>query len=162
MPSDRPPTPRQLEVLRHVARFIADAGYAPTLKEIGAALDIASTNGVNDHLCALERKGLITRVDMISRGIVVTEYGREWAGLTFEQPVASAPITADGSDVRCVPVTLPARCGVCRAVTFEANRPCHICKALDRRAVHAHHCGRCGEPGHNERTCSNMSEAVAQ
>jgi repressor LexA len=45
-------TPRQREVLR-----LVDSGAA--LREIGAQLGIGSTNGVTDHLRALERKGLI-------------------------------------------------------------------------------------------------------
>jgi repressor LexA len=62
-------TERQLEVLRFIARQIDDAGYPPTIREIGEALDIRSTNGVNDHLRALERKGYLTREDMKSRAL---------------------------------------------------------------------------------------------
>jgi len=44
-------------------------GYPPTLREIGAHMGIRSTNGVNDHLRALERKGYLTREDMKSRAL---------------------------------------------------------------------------------------------
>ena len=48
---------------------IADRGYPPTLREIGEHMGIRSTNGVNDHLRALERKGYLTREDMKCRAL---------------------------------------------------------------------------------------------
>jgi repressor LexA len=69
-------TDRQLEVLRFIARQIDDAGYPPTIREIGEALDIRSTNGVNDHLKALERKGYLSRDPAKSRALIPTPAGR--------------------------------------------------------------------------------------
>ena len=66
-------TPRQQQVLDVIKRSIAERGFPPTLKEIGAACGIASNNGVNDHLHALERKGAIERTPLVSRGIRVLE-----------------------------------------------------------------------------------------
>jgi repressor LexA len=62
-------TERQEEVLRFIRHSIRDRGYPPTLREIGAHMGIRSTNGVNDHLRALERKGYLTREDMKSRAL---------------------------------------------------------------------------------------------
>lgn len=62
-------TDRQRLVLDVIRRWIAQHGYPPTLRELGGELGIASTNGVNDHLVALERKGWIVRTDRLSRGI---------------------------------------------------------------------------------------------
>lgn len=73
-------TDRQLEVLRFIARQIEEAGYPPTIREIGEALDIRSTNGVNDHLKALERKGFLTRDPVKSRALIPTEQAREAVG----------------------------------------------------------------------------------
>ncbi len=73
-------TDRQLEVLRFIARQIEDAGYPPTIREIGEALDIRSTNGVNDHLKALERKGFLTRDPVKSRALIPTDQARELLG----------------------------------------------------------------------------------
>lgn len=70
-------TDRQLEVLRFIARQIEDLGYPPTIREIGEALDIRSTNGVNDHLKALERKGYLTRDPVKSRALIPTSLARE-------------------------------------------------------------------------------------
>lgn len=60
-------TDRQRAVLDYIHVSIQDRGYPPTLREIGNHLGIRSTNGVNDHLRALERKGYLTREDMKSR-----------------------------------------------------------------------------------------------
>jgi len=60
-------TDRQRAVLEFISDSISDRGYPPTLREIGNHLGIRSTNGVNDHLRALERKGYLTREDMKSR-----------------------------------------------------------------------------------------------
>jgi len=70
-------TDRQLEVLRFIAREIEERGYPPTIREIGEALEIRSTNGVNDHLKALERKGFLTRDPVKSRALIPTSAARE-------------------------------------------------------------------------------------
>ena len=62
-------TQRQQMVLDFIRQSIHDRGYPPTLREIGARMGIRSTNGVNDHLRALERKGYLTREDMKSRAL---------------------------------------------------------------------------------------------
>ena len=58
---------------RHVLDFISDSirkrGYPPTLREIGSHFGIRSTNGVNDHLRALEKKGFLHREDLKSRAL---------------------------------------------------------------------------------------------
>ena len=61
-------------VLDFIRQSIADRGYPPTLREIGAKMGIRSTNGVNDHLRALERKGYLTREDMKSRALRPTAH----------------------------------------------------------------------------------------
>ncbi|MDB4942596.1 MAG: SOS-response repressor and protease LexA [Labilithrix sp.] len=62
-------TERQQMVLDFIRQSISDRGYPPTLREIGSRMGIRSTNGVNDHLRALERKGYLTREDMKSRAL---------------------------------------------------------------------------------------------
>ena len=62
-------TDRQQQVLTYIRQSITERGYPPTLREIGAHMGIRSTNGVNDHLRALERKGYLTREDMKSRAL---------------------------------------------------------------------------------------------
>ena len=62
-------TKRQEMVLDYITQSIHDRGYPPTLREIGSHMGIRSTNGVNDHLRALERKGYLKREDMKSRAL---------------------------------------------------------------------------------------------
>ncbi len=64
-------TERQMRVLRYVEEFQRAHGYAPTIREMCEALGIRSTNGITDHLAALERKGYIRRDQDKSRTIVV-------------------------------------------------------------------------------------------
>jgi len=83
-------TARQQQVLAFIQDCIQTAGYPPTIREIGEHLQIRSTNGVNDHLKALERKGYLTRQESKSRALVpvggesdmveVPVYGRIAAG----------------------------------------------------------------------------------
>jgi repressor LexA len=68
-------TPRQKEIYDFLLKTIREKGYAPSIPEIGSRFAIASTNGVSDHLKALERKGYIRRVG--KRAIeVLTALGR--------------------------------------------------------------------------------------
>jgi repressor LexA len=62
-------TDRQREILDFITRSIAKRGYPPTLREIGSHFGIKSTNGVNDHLRALEKKGYLHREDLKSRAL---------------------------------------------------------------------------------------------
>ena len=62
-------TQRQREILDYISMSIDQRGFPPTLREIGQHFGIRSTNGVNDHLKALERKGWITREDLKSRAL---------------------------------------------------------------------------------------------
>jgi len=73
-------TKRQKEVLEYIRNSIEKEGYPPTIREIGAALSMRSTNGVNDHLKALERKGFIERNVSKSRAIMLTDAGVEATG----------------------------------------------------------------------------------
>ena len=62
-------TDRQREILDFITQSIRDRGYPPTLREIGLHFGIRSTNGVNDHLRALEKKGYLQREDLKSRAL---------------------------------------------------------------------------------------------
>jgi len=69
-------TDRQKEILAFIVRTSEERGFPPTIREIGEEMDIASTNGVNDHLKALERKGYLTRGEQTSRSLVPTKRAR--------------------------------------------------------------------------------------
>lgn len=55
-------SPRQGQVLEFIKSWIDQYGIAPSFREVGDHLEIKSTNGVSDHVRALERKGYIQRV----------------------------------------------------------------------------------------------------
>lgn len=62
-------TQRQREILDFISSSIVERGFPPTLREIGEHFNIRSTNGVNDHLKALEKKGHLRREDLKSRAM---------------------------------------------------------------------------------------------
>ncbi len=100
-------TERQRAVLEYISLSINDRGYPPTLREIGNHLGIRSTNGVNDHLRALERKGYLTREDMKSRTLrlVRTPEGETCEPLSLEtSPANDASVDYDDLDVVEIPI----------------------------------------------------------
>jgi repressor LexA len=110
-------TDRQRMVLDFIRMTIEELGYPPTLREIGTHLGIRSTNGVNDHLRALERKGYITRGDMKSRALKPT------ASSTFRR--ASIPeLTVD------VPVLGRVAAGQLLEAIEQAEDRIHVDRAL--------------------------------
>jgi repressor LexA len=103
-------TDRQLEVLRFIAREIEDRGYPPTIREIGEALDIRSTNGVNDHLKALERKGYLARDPVKSRALIPTDRAREVLAPDSARPSNVIPIgRASKASARLVEIPIVGR-----------------------------------------------------
>ena len=69
-------TDRQREVLAVFAKLTVSLG--PTIRALGDALGIKSTNGVAGHLQALERAGLIERwARAKSRAYVLTSKGKQ-------------------------------------------------------------------------------------
>ncbi|GAC1338213.1 MAG: transcriptional repressor LexA [Myxococcales bacterium] len=105
-------TDRQQKILSFIKQSIQEQGYPPTIREIGEAFGIRSTNGVNDHLKALERKGHLLRGELKSRALSVIE-----GGMPGPQPRPTGrfpPLTgarksslsalSDGGDVVDVPV----------------------------------------------------------
>lgn len=74
-------TDRQKQILSFIVRESEDRGFPPTIREIGEEMDIRSTNGVNDHLKALERKGYLTRGEQQSRSLVPTKRARLVLGM---------------------------------------------------------------------------------
>jgi repressor LexA len=97
-------TDRQLQVLRCIARQIEENGYPPTIREIGEALDIRSTNGVNDHLKALEKKGFLSRDPVKSRAVIPTPAAREVLGAGKVIPISRAAGRGPPSRVVEVPI----------------------------------------------------------
>lgn len=66
-------TKRQREIYEFLREKIINRGYGPTVREIGLHFNIRSPNGVMCHLKALERKGLISREQNMSRAIQLSD-----------------------------------------------------------------------------------------
>jgi len=77
--------PKERQLLDFIGQFIKRFGYAPTLKEIGLAMDIHSPATVHEHIEKLRVKGYIKKLDGTSRGLEVID-NKFRAGLT-EAPV---------------------------------------------------------------------------
>jgi len=86
-------TDKQSAVLRFIEDHILRAGGPPTIREIGAAFKISSTNGVRAHLAALVKKGYLKKHDFLSRGLELTR--------SLVQEVGRVPV------VGSVPAGLP-------------------------------------------------------
>lgn len=113
-------TDRQAAVLNFIASHIIDTGFPPTIREIGDHLDISSTNGVNDHLKALEKKGYLVREDAKSRAIRPL-FAPD--GQPFEQFVTSdEPSVLD--EVHTVPIVGRIAAGV--PITAVENVDDHV------------------------------------
>lgn len=77
-------TARQAELLRFVLDYTLEHLYQPTTLEMGKALGVTSTNGVNQHLFYIARKGYIELAAGYSRRIVFTQKALRWHfGETF-------------------------------------------------------------------------------
>ena len=84
-------TDRQQAILDYLAEAIRERGFPPSIREISAHFKITSTQGVQRHLDALERKGYLER-DSRARSIRLTNPGR----------AGSSPVPLD--IVRMVPL----------------------------------------------------------
>ena len=102
-------TKRQEQTLDFIRSSIEDRGYPPTLREIGEHMGIRSTNGVNDHLRALERKGYLRREDMKSRALKLVEDA---------QPT---PIRSAGSDDDVIDIPVVGRVAAGLPLLAEEN-----------------------------------------
>ncbi|MBE6147017.1 MAG: transcriptional repressor LexA [Firmicutes bacterium] len=54
-------TARQADILDTIKKFIADKGYPPTVREIGAMIGLSSSATIHFHLTKLEEKGYIKK-----------------------------------------------------------------------------------------------------
>ncbi|HWM27688.1 MAG TPA: transcriptional repressor LexA [Woeseiaceae bacterium] len=89
-------TPRQAQILQMVQSFIADSGMPPTRAEIARELGFKSANAAEEHLRALQRKGVLQLIPGASRGIQLKDSLREQLGLPLVGRVAAgSPILAE-------------------------------------------------------------------
>lgn len=85
---------KQLEVLQYIYDTVSDRGYPPTVREIGAAVNLSSTSTVHGHLSRLEKKGLLERDPTKPRAIEVTAEGLEELGIKKQAIPVLGVVTA--------------------------------------------------------------------
>ena len=66
-------TLRQTEILEFIQRFISETGMPPTRADMARELGFRSANAAEEHLRALQRKGVIELLPGTSRGIRLLE-----------------------------------------------------------------------------------------
>jgi repressor LexA len=89
-------TPRQSQILEMVQDFIAETGMPPTRAEIARELGFKSANAAEEHLRALQKKGVLELIPGASRGIQLKDSLREQIGLPLIGRVAAgSPILAE-------------------------------------------------------------------
>jgi repressor LexA len=68
-------TPKQLQVLRHIAAFQGNQRYSPTIADLASQLSL-SRSTVFEHLGELQRKSLLTTSPGRARSLKLTPQGR--------------------------------------------------------------------------------------
>ena len=62
---------KQAEILNYLRSFLSENGYAPSVREICAAVGLRSTSSVHYHLSELRRRGLIEMENNKNRTVTV-------------------------------------------------------------------------------------------
>lgn len=104
---------RQERILQFIEETVAQQGYPPTVREIGAAVGLCSPASVQSHLAALEAKGLIRRGQSKRRALElvkpVTGGGAQPAGGLRSIPLvgrvaAGEPLLAVEDSEECIDI----------------------------------------------------------
>ncbi len=89
---------RARDIHSFIQKFRRERGSAPTIREIGVAFQITSTNGVRYYTDMLEKAGMISIKRGVSRGIASTRRDNAAIGIPILGRVAAGqPITAEES-----------------------------------------------------------------
>jgi len=92
----RPLTPRQKQILEMIQDFMDETGMPPTRAEIARQLGFKSANAAEEHLRALQKKGVLELLPGASRGIQLKDSLSEQMGLPLVGRVAAgSPILAE-------------------------------------------------------------------
>jgi repressor LexA len=60
---------RKQRIIEYIAATVRESGYPPSVREIAAAVGLASTSAVHHHLSTLEKEGLLERDATQSRAL---------------------------------------------------------------------------------------------
>jgi repressor LexA len=90
---------KQRRIMSYIERFLNEAGYPPTIRDIQTGCKISSTSVVDYNLDILENRGLIERHAEVSRGIRLLNQ------VTSDSPV---PVPVIGIIAAGTPIPVPA------------------------------------------------------
>jgi len=93
-PQQSPITERQLAILKFIDRTVAEHGYPPSVREIGAAVGLASPSSVHTHIETLQRLGYLRKDPTKPRAIMV-RYDTASGATGDRAPVRHVPLVGD-------------------------------------------------------------------
>ena len=93
-------TPRQRRVLEIIRESLEQRGYPPSMREIGAAVGLASVSSVAHQLKVLERNGFVRRDPNRPRAIEVVDPDSHDATASASSPAALADDTMENDGER--------------------------------------------------------------
>jgi repressor LexA len=90
---------RKQRIIEYIAATVRESGYPPSVREIAAAVGLASTSAVHHHLSALEREGFLERDATQSRALRLTP-----AAMLAGGAEAGALGGSADADTRAIPI----------------------------------------------------------
>lgn len=119
---------RQLAIYDFIRAYSDEHGYPPSVREIGAAVGLASPSTVHMHLKVLEEQGLIKRDSKKPRTIEVMRGDQD-------SPEASQPLASVSQDVNANVIRLPLVGRVAAGVPILAEQNVEETLALPTSVV---------------------------
>ena len=125
----------RMEMLRHLARVAARGGGAPSVREVGEAVGLRSSQTAHKHLKKLEESGYVEREGGArrARGIRLTEKGWEAAG---EMPLLGR--IAAGRGLEAVEVGDEAYSLAAELLGSRSGRPRYLLRVVGQSMIGAH------------------------
>ena len=90
---------RKQRIIEYIATTVRESGYPPSVREIAAAVGLASTSAVHHHLSALEKDGVLERDATQSRALRLKPAAALSAGIGGDVLAGAAD-----SDTRTLPI----------------------------------------------------------
>lgn len=94
LPSEKPLSQRQQDVLAYIDQCVRERGYPPSVREIGDAVGLNSPSSVHSHLHTLQRLGYLRRDPTKPRAIEVTADSATGA-MAERRPTRHVPLVGD-------------------------------------------------------------------
>ena len=125
----------RMEMLRHLARVAARGEGAPSVREVGEAVGLRSSQTAHKHLRKLEESGYVEREggERRARGIRLTEKGWEAAG---EMPLLGR--IAAGRGLEAVAAGDEAYSLAAELLGSRSGRPRYLLRVVGQSMIGAH------------------------